>query len=130
MGSDGPNVVWCSYDSGVGRAYLWSGGTVEAVKDSGGNQFFPAIVARGDRVWITFSQTNQARHSYGQFLVDGSRATKVSTRPSLPNQDGSLLHGSFIGDYSSMVLAGSRVVPMWTDVRPPWFGDHTMVFVP
>jgi hypothetical protein len=129
IGSSGPMVVWCSFDSGVGRTYLWSNGTVEAVKDSGGHQFFPAIVAAGDRTWITFSETNQAKRSFGQYLVSGGRVQKVSTKPSLPNQDPSYLHGLFIGDYNGITLAEGVPVPIWADVRPPHFWINTMVFV-
>jgi hypothetical protein len=129
VGSDGPKVVWCGYDTGVGRAYLWSNGSVRTVKDSGGDQFFPAIVAQGRHVIITFSETDPIRPTYDQYLIQGGVATKVSTKPSVPNQERSPLDGFFIGDYSSMVLAGSTPVPMWTDVRSPYFAENTMVFL-
>jgi hypothetical protein len=119
--SGSPRVVWTSYDSGVGRAYLWSGSTATAIDNTGGSQFFPSISPDGSGgVNVAFSQVNlpvssgrgSGNNSYDQWLVQGTTATKVSTAHSYPNQD-KFFSGQFIGDYNGLV--GGH--PIWTDIR-------------
>lgn len=112
----GPQVTWTSYDTGVGRAYLWSGGTVTAVSNTGGDQFFPAIAGDGvGGVYVSYSQTNPGTASYDQYVAHGATVTKVSTASSYPNQD-AFFSGQFIGDYNGMVF-GAQAHPIWTDIR-------------
>lgn len=114
-----PKVAWTSYDSGVGRAYLWSNGNVSVLSDRGGDQFFPAIAALpSGEAAVTWSQTNAAAGSYDQFLARNGRVFRVSTAPSFPNQD-CIFGGTFIGDYSGMTVFGTAAMPIWTDVRTP-----------
>src|SRR5207247_1009182 len=42
-----PAVTWTSYDTGVGRAYLWTGGVVTVLSPLGDDQFFPALKPDG-----------------------------------------------------------------------------------
>lgn len=114
--SGSPRVVWTSYDTGVGRASLWSGTTASAIDNSGGSQFFPSIYpGGGGSVYVAFSQVNlSSTNSYDQWLVHGSTVTKVSTASSFPNQD-KFFSGQFIGDYNG--LTGTH--PIWTDIRGP-----------
>jgi hypothetical protein len=117
-----PKVVWTSYDTGVGRAYLWEGTKASAIHKRGGSQFFPAIYPDGSGgVFVAFSQVNlpvslsaTGDNSYDQWLVQGSTVTRVSTASSFPNQD-KFFSGRFIGDYNG--LAGAH--PIWTDIRGP-----------
>ncbi len=109
-----PRVVWTSYDSGVGRAYLWSGTSATLVDNTGGSQFFPSISPSGTGVNIAFSQINPGTATYDQWLVSGVKATKVTTASSFPNQD-KFFNGGFIGDYNGLVGAH----PIWTDIRGP-----------
>ncbi len=113
--SGSPRVVWTSYDSSVGRAYLWSGTTASAIDNSGGSQFFPSISPDGSGgVYIAFSQVNGSNNSYDQWLVHSATITKVSTASSFPNQD-AFFSGQFIGDYNGLI--GNH--PIWTDIRGP-----------
>jgi hypothetical protein len=109
-----PRVVWTSYDTGVGRAYLWSGSTATPVDNTGGSQFFPSISPSGRGANIAFSQVNAGTSSYDQWLVSGGTASKVTTASSFPNQD-KFFNGGFIGDYNGLVGAH----PIWTDIRGP-----------
>jgi len=127
-----PKVVWTSYDSGVGRAYLWNGSSVAAVTPNDtstlDHQFFPAIAPDGaGGVYVSFSQANptytdhQGRAiAYDQVLADvtstGTTLTTVSTAPSFPNSD-AFFSGQFIGDYNGMTSIGTTARPIWTDVR-------------
>ena len=114
-----PEVVWTSYDTGVGRAYLWSAGTVSTLAPRGGDQFFPSI--RGDGsggVFVAFSQVNAGTASYDQWVVHGTSRTKVSTASSFPNND-AFFSGQFIGDYNGMTVFSGGAHPIWTDIRGP-----------
>jgi hypothetical protein len=128
-------VTWTSYDTGVGRAYLWDDGNVSTVSDRGGDQFFPSIAALpSGEVAVSWSQTNQAAGSYDQFLARNGRVFRVSTAPSFPNED-CIFGGTFIGDYNGMTVFGPAAVPIWTDVRAPsaacdGLRQDAMVYVP
>ncbi|HYV01995.1 MAG TPA: hypothetical protein VEM93_06625 [Actinomycetota bacterium] len=115
-----PKVVWSSHDTGVGRTYLWSNGSVSMVSNSGGDQFFPSIAASSTgQLAISWSQTNQANQTYDQYLsVGGGAASKISNYPSKPNQD-CIFAGTFIGDYNSTVVVGETAHPIWTQVTRP-----------
>ena len=113
-----PQATWTSYDSGVGRAYLWSGGNLSLVSNSGGDQFFPAIAPDGaGGVFISFSQAN-GTISYDQYLAQGTSMTKVSTASSFPSND-AFFSGQFIGDYNGLTAGGGVKHPIWTDIRGP-----------
>lgn len=125
-----PKVTWTSYDSGVGRAYLWSSGAVTLVSNTGGDQFFPAIgVDSAGALAISYSQTNTANASYDRYLSYGGSVTKVSTASSFPNND-PVFAGAFIGDYESITTLGTAVHPIWTDVRGPSYAQNAMVYSP
>jgi hypothetical protein len=118
-----PFVTWTSYDTGVGRAYLWHAGTSTAIANSGGSEFFPSISPDGGGgVYIAFSRVNlpvatgasSSNNSFDQWLIHGSTSTKVTTAPSFPNQD-RFFSGQFIGDYNGLVSNH----PIWTDIRGP-----------
>jgi len=121
-----PRVVWASYDSGVGRVYLWELGQVTPVSDQGGDQFFPSIATTGDSYAISWSQTKPSNLSFDQYLSFGT-VFKVSTASSFPNSD-PFFGGAFIGDYNGMTAAGNSPHPIWTDVRGPLFEQHAMVY--
>jgi hypothetical protein len=124
-----PKVVWNSYDTGVGRTYLWSSGTVTTVSNSGGDQFFSSIAADSSGgLVISWSQTNQSNSSFDQYLSYGG-VTKISTASSFPNSD-PFFGGAFIGDYNATVARGTTPHPIWTDVRGPTFGQNAMVYSP
>jgi Fibronectin type III domain len=113
-----PRVVWTSYDTGVGRAHLWSPGMDAAlVSNSGRHQFFPAIASDGSGgVYVSYSQIG-GNDSYDEYLWHGGAPTKISTASSYPNRD-IFFSGQFIGDYSAMmVVYGAK--PIWTDIRGP-----------
>jgi len=119
-----PNVVWCSNDTGVGRAYWWLDGTSFIVSDSGGDQFFPSAATQSDgQIAISWSQTDQPTQTYDQYLSVGGVAQKVSTKSSHPFDD-QFFFGSFIGDYSGMAVVTTEPHPIWTDIRraDPQFG--------
>ena len=137
-----PRVVWTSYDSGTGRAYLWSAtsaghavvGSLSTVANSGGDQFFPAVAPDGSAgVDVSFSQVNAAGTGYNQFLVDvrpGGRPTapsQVSTATSFPNSD-NFFFGFFIGDYNGLVVSKKDPHPIWTDIRGPAYQMEAMVY--
>jgi hypothetical protein len=114
-----PEVVWASDDTGVGRAYLWAGGTVTQLDASttDGDQFFPSITPDGrGGVYVAYSQVNAGQGTYDQWLWHGGSATKVSTSSSNPNQD-AFFSGQFIGDYNGIIAAGGSAHPIWTDIR-------------
>jgi len=114
-----PNVVWCSYDTGVGRTYWWANGAVATVSDSGGDQFFPSVGTQSDgQVAISWSQTDQSTQTYDQYLSVSAVVQKISTASSHPNDDG-FFFGTFIGDYNGMAVVGTSPHPIWTDVRRP-----------
>ena len=114
-----PKVVWTSYDTGVGRTYLWSAGSVSMVSDSGGSHFFPAIaVTAGGRLAISWSQTDQASQTYDQYLSLAGAVSRVSNYRSRPNED-CFFGGSFIGDYNSITAVGESAHPIWTQVTRP-----------
>jgi hypothetical protein len=124
-----PKVVWCSYDTGVGRTYLWSSGTVTTVSNSGGDQFFASIAADSSGgLAISWSQTNQANGSFDQYLSYGS-VSKISTASSFPNSD-PFFGGTFIGDYNATTIRGTTPHPIWTDIRGPSFWQNAMVYSP
>lgn len=113
-----PKVVWTSYDTGVGRVYLWRPNRELAmVSDGGDDQFFPSVAGfpRGN-VAISWSQTQQSTQTFDQYLWVGGRVSKISSSPSYPNQD-CIFGGTFIGDYNATVVMGSTPHPIWTDVR-------------
>jgi hypothetical protein len=124
-----PKVVWSSYDSGVGRTYLWSNGVVTKVSDSGGDQFFPSIgVDTAGALAISWSQTDQSNASYDQYLSYGG-VSKISTASSFPNNDTFFL-GAFIGDYNAATVRGTSPHPIWTDVRGSTYFQNAMVYSP
>jgi hypothetical protein len=124
-----PKVVWNSYDTGVGRTYLWSSGTVSTVSNSGGDQFFSSIATDpGGGLAISWSQTNQSNSSFDQYLSYGG-VTKISTASSFPNSD-PFFGGAFIGDYNATVARGITPHPIWTDLRGPSFAQNAMVYSP
>jgi len=125
-----PGVVWTSYDTGVGRAYLYSRGSVRTVSDVGGDQFFPSIAPDGSNGFaVSWSQTNGADSSFDQYLSYLGTVTKVSTASSFPNSD-PFFGGAFIGDYNGMVSVGQAPHPIWTDLRGPTFQQNAMVYSP
>jgi hypothetical protein len=118
-----PQVVWTSYDSGVGRAYLWTTAhAATTVANSGGSQFFPSISADGSGgAFIAYSQINAGTQTYDQWLAhvsSTSTTTKVSTASSSPNSD-AFFSGQFIGDYNGITAVGGTAHPIWTDIRGP-----------
>src|SRR5439155_19125613 len=85
---DHPRVVWTSYDSGVGRAYVWARGHVTTVSDSGDDQFFPSVSGGVHQNWtISWSQTNDSDLSVDQYMSDLGVVQKISTASSFPNSD-------------------------------------------
>ena len=130
-----PNVVWASYDTGVGRVYRWANGTLTTVSDTGGDQFFPSIGASAQGYAISWSQTGP-KSTYAQYLKFRNAVTKISTGRSKPNQD---CHfdppGAFIGDYNSTIMNGATPMPIWTDMRRTsqacdGKAEDAMVYVP
>ncbi len=123
-----PAVTWTSYDSGKGRAYLWTG-TVPGspLADSGGDQFFPAIASDGaGGVFVAFSQVNAGTDTFDQQLWHGGSSTKASTASSSPNKD-PFFSGRFIGDYNGMAVVAGTAHPIWTDLRGPGpYGGNEM----
>jgi hypothetical protein len=119
-----PQVTWTSYDTGVGRAYLWTTSHAAAiVSASGGSQFFPAIAADGSGgTYVSYSQINAGTQSYDQWVSHvtstGTTTTKVSTASSFPSND-AFFSGQFIGDYSGMTATAGTAHPIWTDIRGP-----------
>src|ERR671933_612306 len=119
-----PEVTWTSYDTGVGRAYLWTTThAAQIVSNTGGSQFFPAITADGSGgVFVSYSQINAGTSTYDQWLAHvtaaGTTTTKVSTASSSPNSD-SFFSGQFIGDYSGITATAGTAHPIWTDIRGP-----------
>jgi len=129
------NVVWCSYDTGVGRCYWWVAGAYVALSDAGGDQFFPSIATdTTGQFYFSWSQTNQAAGTYDQFERIVGTVTKISTAPSYPNED-QVFGGAFIGDYNGIARMGGGVFPIWTDMRrnDPLYGgkaEDAMVYAP
>jgi hypothetical protein len=141
-----PAVAWTSYDSGAGRAYLWTpptstttcnplgllcqmtqtGGGVSMVGDgSGGDEFFPAIAADSNGgVYVSYGKVDatdsQGNPEYDEYLAHPGTASpmKVSTAPSSPDED-RFFNGSFIGDYNGLAAPGGTAHPIWTDIRGP-----------
>src|SRR5919201_729098 len=119
-----PQVTWTSYDTGVGRAYLWTTTHAAAiVSNTGGSQFFPAITGDGSGgVFVSFSQINAGNPTYDQWVAHvtgaGTTTTKVSTASSFPNND-SFFSGQFIGDYNGITATAGTAHPSWTDIRGP-----------
>ncbi|HEX9236524.1 MAG TPA: hypothetical protein VF972_09625 [Actinomycetota bacterium] len=122
-----PRVVWASYDTGVGRVYLWQNGQVSTVSDSGGDQFFSSVFADGSKLEISWSQTMSSNQSYDQYLSDGGVVSKISTASSFPNKD-TFFGGSFIGDYNTTTGLNGAAHPVWTDIRGPTYAQNTMVY--
>jgi hypothetical protein len=123
-----PRVVWTSYDTGVGRTYLWSRGHVTAVSNTGDHQFFPSISGDGHGGFaISWSQTKDSDESFDQYLWYGGSVTKVSTASSFPNLD-PFFAGAFIGDYNSIVALNADPHPIWTDLRGPSYQQYAMVY--
>jgi hypothetical protein len=119
-----PRVTWTSYDTGVGRAYLWTPTQAATiVSNTGGSQFFPAITGDGSGgVFVSYSQINAGTSTYDQWVSHmtgtGTTTTKVSTASSFPNND-AFFSGQFIGDYSGMTATAGTAHPIWTDIRGP-----------
>jgi hypothetical protein len=119
-----PQVTWTSYDTGVGRAYLWTPTQAATIISStGGSQFFPAITGDGSGgVFVSYSQINTGTSTYDQWLSHvtgaGTTTTKVSTASSFPNND-AFFGGGFIGDYSGITATAGTAHPIWTDIRGP-----------
>jgi hypothetical protein len=112
-----PYVVWASDDTGTGRTYLSAHGTVSAVSDAGGDQFFASIGASAQGYAISWSQTGPSK-TFDQYLWFSGQVTKISTGRSKPNKDCRFdPRGSFIGDYNSTIMNGPTPMPIWTDVR-------------
>ena len=122
--SGAPQVVWTSYDTGIGRVYRWSGATVTptftvsggsvaqvtpgCTSTTCGDQFFPAIASDGS---VSYSQSNwetTTTASYDAYL----NGLQVSTASSLPDND-AFFNGQFIGDYNGAIPGH----PIWTDIR-------------
>jgi hypothetical protein len=124
-----PRVVWDSYDTGVGRTYLWQAGSATIVSNAGGDQFFASIAvdSAGANV-ISWSQTKPSNFSFDQYLSYGG-VTRISTASSFPNND-TFFGGTFIGDYNATVAAGTTAHPIWTDLRGPTFFQNAMVYSP
>jgi hypothetical protein len=124
-----PKVVWNSYDTGVGRTYLWSNGTVTTVSNIGDHQFFASVAAdTNGMLAISWSQTKQSNFSFDQYLSYGG-VSKISTASSFPNSD-PFFGGAFIGDYNATIVAGTTPHPIWTDVRGSSFWQNAMVYSP
>jgi hypothetical protein len=139
-----PAVTWTSYDSGAGRAYLWTppssnttckvlgllcqtqtGGGVSLVGDGTvGDEFFPAIAPdTSGGVYVSYSKvdaTDSAGNpAYDELLAHGTAPlVKVSTAPSSPNQD-RFFNGTFIGDYNGLAALSGSAHPIWTNIRGP-----------
>jgi hypothetical protein len=119
-----PEVTWTSYDTGVGRAYLWTPTQpATIVSNTGGSQFFPAITGDGSGgVFVSFSQINAGNPTYDQWVAHvtgaGTTTTKVSTASSFPNND-AFFSGGFIGDYNGITSTAGVAHPSWTDIRGP-----------
>ncbi len=129
FGGNKPRVVWSSYDTGAGRTYLYSGGNVSIVSNTGGDQFFPSVaIDASGKLAVSWSQTNQANSSFDQYLSYLGAVTKITTASSFPNSD-PFFFGQFIGDYNEMV-ATSTAHPIWTDVRGPSFAQNGLVYSP
>jgi len=134
-----PSVVWTSYDTGVGRAYLWTPShAASAVANSGGSQFFPSITGDGSGgAFIAYSQINAGTQSYDQWLAhvtSTTATTKISTASSYPNND-AFFNGQFIGDYNGITAAAGTAHPIWTDIRGsdpnyPGFEMDAMAYAP
>jgi hypothetical protein len=125
-----PKVVWTSYDTGMGRCYLWSNGSVTTISNTGGDQFFPAVATDSNgALAISYSQTNQANSSYDRYQSYLGTVSKVSTASSFPNSD-PFFGGSFIGDYEAITTLGTTPHPIWTDLRGPSFAQNAMVYSP
>lgn len=119
-----PQVTWTSYDTGVGRAYLWTTThAAQIVSNTGGSQFFPAITGDGSGgVFVSYSQINAGTSTYDQWVAHvtgtGTTVTKVSTASSSPGSD-SFFSGQFIGDYNGITATAGTAHPSWTDIRGP-----------
>jgi hypothetical protein len=112
-----PKVVWTSYDTGVGRAYVYPDSPSTPISDSGGSQFFPSIAADGTGgYYVAFGEINAGKGTYDQMLVHGSTVSRISTASSSPGQD-AFFSGQFIGDYNGMTASSTAVRPIWTDIR-------------
>jgi hypothetical protein len=112
-----PYVVWASDDTGVGRTYLYANGSVSAVSDAGGDQFFASIGASALGYAVSWSQTG-GNKSYDQYMWFAGRVTRISTARSKPNKDCRFdPRGSFIGDYNATFMDGPTPMPIWTDMR-------------
>ena len=109
FGGNKPRVVWSSYDTGAGRTYLYSGGHVSIVSNTGGDQFFPAVaIDTNGKLAVSWSQTDETgRPSYDRYLSYLGAVTKISTASSFPNND-PIFGGAFIGDYEAMVAGLHR----------------------
>jgi hypothetical protein len=128
--NDRPVVVWCSYDTGVGRAYWWQNGNIYPVYPFGDHQFFASVARRfNSNPAFSWSQTDQSNLSFDQYVQYGA-TRKVSTASSFPNSD-PFFGGAFIGDYNALIYhdAGGPI-PIWTDVRGPSFSQNAMVYSP
>jgi hypothetical protein len=127
--ANSPRVVWASYDTGVGRTYLFSNNVVTTVSNTGGDQFFPSVAGDANgNIAISWSQTQQSNSSYDQYLSYLGSVTKVTTASSFPNND-PIFGGAFIGDYNA-TIATSTAHSIWTDVRGPSFAENAMVYSP
>ena len=112
-----PYVVWASYDTGAGRTYLYAHGSVTAVADTGGDQFFASIGSGAAGYAISWSQTGP-QESYSQYMWWGGVVSRISTARSKPNKDCIFSPpGAFIGDYNSTIVSGASPMPIWTDMR-------------
>ena len=125
----GPVVAWSSFDTGIGRVYLWSGATgVHLLSDSGGDQFFPSLALNSPAlgpasgIFVSYGQTDRTALTYDQYLASttgvGVTVSKVSSAPSHPNGD-AFFQGRFIGDYGALISSGGSPHPFWTDIRGP-----------
>src|SRR5919198_1777398 len=135
-----PEVTWTSYDTGVGRAYLWTPTQAATIiSASGGSQFFPAIAADGSGgTYVSYSQITAGTQSYDQWLAHvtgaGTTTTKVPTASSFPNND-AFFRGQFIGNYRVITATAGTAHPIWTDIRSPdpnypGFGMDAFVYSP
>ena len=112
-----PHVVWASADSGRGRIYLWTPKGVRTLRDTGGDQLLPAIVADpAGGVVVSFSQADASTGTMQRLLWRQGRARVISSAPSLLRTD-RFFNGRFLGWMSGLTWFRGRTIAVWPDVR-------------